>query len=308
MAVLEVDGLRKTFVRGFLRRRTEALRGISFAVEKGEIFGFLGPNGAGKTTTIKILMGLIFPSAGTARLFGAPIGDRRAKERVGYLPENPYFYDYLDVVELLDMVGRLHGLDRALRRRRAEELIEEVGLKDAAKRPLRSYSKGMLQRAGLAQALIGDPELIVLDEPMSGLDPLGRKEVRDLIVRLRERGKTVFFSTHILSDATLLCDRVGIVVRGELRDTGPLGELLSPQLEAVEVLWRAPDELAARLQSTAGTHTTGSEGRLSRLPDLESANALARDVIAGGGEILQLVQHRQGLEELFVAEAKRPSA
>ncbi|HWB77881.1 MAG TPA: ABC transporter ATP-binding protein [Nannocystaceae bacterium] len=308
MAVLEVDSLRKTFVRGLLRRRTEALRGVSFAVEKGEIFGFLGPNGAGKTTTIKILMGLIFPSGGTAKVFGAEVGDRRAKERVGYLPENPYFYDYLNLRELLDMVGRLHGLDRSTRRRRADALIEEVGLADAARRPLRSYSKGMLQRAGLAQALIGEPELVVLDEPMSGLDPIGRKEVRDLMLRLRERGTTVFFSTHILSDATLLCDRVAIVVGGELRDTGPLGQLLSPGVERVEVLWTAPDELAEKLQSGPGTHSTNSEGRLSHVPDLAAANELAAAVIRGGGEVHSLVPHRQGLEELFVAEAKRPSA
>jgi ABC-2 type transport system ATP-binding protein len=295
-------------VRGLLRRRTEALRGISFSVERGEIFGFLGPNGAGKTTTIKILMGLIFPSGGSAKVFGAPVGDRGAKQRIGYLPENPYFYDYLDVRELLDMVGRLHGLPRVVRRRRTGELLEEVGLADAGKRPLRSYSKGMLQRAGLAQALIGDPELVVLDEPMSGLDPIGRKEVRDLIVRLRERGKTVFFSTHILSDATLLCDRVGIVVGGELRDTGPLGELLRPGIDAVEVLWSAPDELATRVQARAGTHVTNSEGRLSRLADLTQANALAAEVLAGGGEIVHFVPQRQGLEDLFVAEAKAPAS
>jgi ABC-2 type transport system ATP-binding protein len=304
MAVLEIEALRKTFVRGLLRRRTEALRGISFTVERGEIFGFLGPNGAGKTTTIKILMGLIFPSGGTARVFGAPIGDRRAKQRIGFLPENPYFYDYLDVRELLDMVGRLHGLARAERRRRTDALLDEVGLRDAAKRPLRSFSKGMMQRAGLAQALIGDPELVVLDEPMSGLDPIGRKEVRDLILRLRARGKTVFFSTHILADATLLCDRVGIMVGGELRDTGPLGELLRPGIDAVEVLWHGSDELATRVQARPGTHVTNSEGRLSRVDDLAAANALVAEVIAGGGEILQLVPQRQGLEELFVAEAQ----
>lgn len=304
MAVLEVEDLRKTFFRGLLRRRTDALRGVGFSVERGEIFGFLGPNGAGKTTTIKILMGLIFPTAGSARVLGAPVGDRRAKQRVGYLPENPYFYDYLDARELLDMVGRLHGLPSAERRRRCEALIAKVGLEHAASRPLRSYSKGMLQRVGLAQALIGDPDVVVLDEPMSGLDPIGRKEVRDIIVELRERGKTVFFSTHILSDATMLCDRVAIVVRGELRDTGPLGKLLSPKVSGVEVVWDGDDALAARVGEGPGAHTRTSEGRVARLDDLDQANAVVAAIVGGGGRILQLTPHRQGLEELFVHEAR----
>jgi ABC-2 type transport system ATP-binding protein len=302
--VVEVDGLRKTFVRGLLRRKTEALRGVTFHVEQGEIFGFLGPNGAGKTTTIKVLMGLIFADAGAAKLLGAPAGAREAKQRVGYLPENPYFYDYLSVTELLDMIGRLHGLSRAERRRRTDELIVTVGLSASAKRPLRSFSKGMLQRAGLAQALIGDPELVVLDEPMSGLDPIGRKEVRDIIVSLRERGKTVFFSTHILSDATLLCDRVAIVVGGEIRDTGPLGALLDPKIDAVEVLWDGDDALAAAVASAAeGTHARTSEGRVARTADLAQANAAVAAIVAGGGRILHVVPHREGLEEHFVSRA-----
>ncbi|MFO0632388.1 MAG: ABC transporter ATP-binding protein [Nannocystaceae bacterium] len=306
MSVLSVEALRKTFVRGLARRRTEALRGVSFAVEPGEIFGFLGPNGAGKTTTIKILMGLIFASSGTARLFGTEVGRREAKQRLGYLPENPYFYDYLTVLELLDMVGRLHGLPAAIRRQRAHALVEEVGLGHAASRPLRSYSKGMLQRAGLAQALIGDPELVVLDEPMSGLDPIGRKEVRDIIVSLRRRGKTVFFSTHILSDATLLCDRVAILVRGELRDTGPLGQLLSPAIDGVEVLYTADDALGDRIAAGPGQHERTSEGRVARVADLAAANAVAKAVLEGGGTLLSLAPHRQSLEELFVQEAAAP--
>jgi ABC-2 type transport system ATP-binding protein len=304
VSVLEVEALEKTFTRGFLRRRTTALRGISFAVEEGEVFGFLGPNGAGKTTTIKILMGLLFPSGGHAKVLGAPVGDRRAKQRVGYLPENPYFYDYLSLIELLDMVGRLHGLDAATRRRRAADLAERVGLANEARRRLRSYSKGMLQRAGLAQALMGDPDVVVLDEPMGGLDPIGRKEVRDLMLELRDRGKTVFFSTHILSDATLLCDRVGIIVRGTLRDVGPLGELLSPRVHSVDVLWEAPEGAATeRLLAFDGDHSHTSEGRVlcSRDPDLTDRFLAA--VIEQGGRVLQVTPHRQTLEELFVSEA-----
>jgi ABC-2 type transport system ATP-binding protein len=308
MSVLQVRDLTKVFVRGFLRRKTRALHGIGFEVQPGEIFGFLGPNGAGKTTTIKILMGLIFPTSGVATVLGAPAGERKAKARVGYLPENPYFYDYLSVAELLDMVGRIHGLPRALRVRRAAELIERVGLAHAEKRPLRSFSKGMLQRAGLAQALMGDPEVVVLDEPMSGLDPLGRKEVRDLIFELRDRGKTVFFSTHILSDATMLCDRVGIIVRGRLRDVGPLGELLSPKIQGVEIVWRAPKDARDGLREAAakvdGDHETTSEGEVLRTTDPEVADAFVTSVVQAGGTIVQLHRHRQSLEELFVHEAR----
>ena len=308
MAVLHVSDLRKTFTRGFLRRRTEALRGITLSVERGEIFGFLGPNGAGKTTTIKILMGLLFASSGRAELLGAPAGDPAAKARVGYLPENPYFYDYLSVRELLDMVGRLHGLDRGTRRSRTSTLVERVGLGHAADRPLRSYSKGMLQRAGLAQALMGQPELVVLDEPMSGLDPVGRKEVRDLIFELREQGTTVFFCTHILADATALCDRVGILVQGQLRDVGSLGELLSPRLDGVEIVWQAPESACAELRTFEGRHREASEGNVLHVDDLAASHAFVQQLLAADGRLLQLQPHRQSLESLFVSEAQRGRA
>ncbi len=306
MAVLEVSALEKTFVRGFLRRRTDAVRGISLKVEAGEIFGFLGPNGAGKTTTIKMLMGLIFPTKGTATVLGQPAGDRRAKMRVGYLPENPYFYDYLSVGELLDMVGRLYGLDGTERARRSKRLISRVGLDHAGSRPLRAYSKGMMQRAGLAQALMGDPDLVVLDEPMSGLDPLGRKEVRDLILSLKAEGKTVFFCTHILADATRLCDRVGIVVKGRLRDVGPLGRLLDPRVESVDVVWEHDDEDARKkLGAHEGEHLATSEGNVLTVPSREAADHFLAAVIGAGGRIRQVVPHRQGLEDLFVSEAAK---
>ncbi len=310
VAVLHVSDLRKTFTRGMLRRRTEALRGITLSVERGEIFGFLGPNGAGKTTTIKILMGLIFASSGRAELLGAPAGDRAAKARVGYLPENPYFYDYLSVRELLDMVGRLHGLPGRTRKSRSDALIERVGLGHAADRPLRSYSKGMLQRAGLAQALVGEPELVVLDEPMSGLDPIGRKDVRDLIFELRDKGTTVFFCTHILADAAALCDRVGILVQGRLRDVGSLGELLSPRLNGVEIVWEAPAAACDELRGFTGRHREASEGNVLHVEDMDQADAFVRAVLAADGRLLALQPHRQSLESLFVSEAQRdePSA
>ncbi|HEX9101594.1 MAG TPA: ABC transporter ATP-binding protein, partial [Polyangia bacterium] len=197
-AIVEAEHLQKTFALGFFRKRVRAVDDVSFTVEKNEIFGFLGPNGAGKTTTLKMLMGLIFPTRGQARIFGRPITERAVKQRLGFLPENPYFYDYLSGAELLDLMGHLFGLPRAERRRRARTLLERVGLGRAGDLALRKYSKGMLQRLGIAQALINDPALVVLDEPMTGLDPIGRKEIRDLIVSLKSEGKTVFFSTHIL--------------------------------------------------------------------------------------------------------------
>jgi ABC-2 type transport system ATP-binding protein len=309
VAVVQVEALRKVFVRGIRRRRTTAVDGISFSVEPGEVFGFLGPNGAGKTTTMKVLMGLIHPTSGSARLFGAPAGDRVARARLGYLPENPYFYDYLTGTELLHMVGRIYGLDRSERRRRAGTLLERLGLAAAAGRPLRSYSKGMLQRAGLAQALMGDPELVVLDEPMSGLDPIGRKDVRDLIVDLRDRGKTVFFCTHILADADLLCDRVGILVGGRLQDVGPLGELLSPEVLAVDVLWTCDrPEPRERLRAAAERHATTSEGELSTCASPAAADALLAAILAAGGRIVSVTPQRQTLEQVFVEDARAADA
>ncbi len=303
--MLEVENLQKVFLRGFLRRRTVAVDGITFRVEPGEVFGFLGPNGAGKTTTMKMLMGLIHPTAGSARLLGAGIGDLAAKRRIGYLPENPYFYDYLSADEFLAMVGRIYGLPAALRRKRADELLERLGLSMARTRAMRSYSKGMLQRVGLAQALMGDPDLVVLDEPMSGLDPIGRREVRELIEGLRKAGKTVFFSTHILADAELLCDRVAIIVKGKLRDVGPLGSLLSRKVHRFEVLWSGPERLREQLrgQFSAGRHATSSEGELFHAEVQDQVDGFVAAMLAGQGHLLQVSTQRETLEELFVRDA-----
>jgi ABC-2 type transport system ATP-binding protein len=234
-AVIEVKDLRKTYLTPFARRKVEALRGVTFSVERGQIFGFVGPNGAGKTTTIRTLMGLIRPTGGTASLLGHQIPSRAARTKVGFLPEAPYFYDYLTVPELLDLAGRLFGVPHAERVKRADRLIERVGLGKARTQSLKKFSKGMLQRAGLAQALMNDPELVVLDEPMSGLDPIGRKEVRDLILELRDQGKTVFFSTHILSDVEAITDRVAIVARGQLQAHGTPSELVAKTILGVEI-------------------------------------------------------------------------
>jgi ABC-2 type transport system ATP-binding protein len=284
-AVVQAEHLAKTFAFGFFRKQVRAVADISFTVEKNEIFGFLGPNGAGKTTTLKMLMGLIFPSSGSASLFGCPVGDRQAKQRLGFLPENPYFYDYLSGEELLDLMGRLFGLDRHERRRRARALLDRVGLGRAQGRALRKYSKGMLQRLGIAQALVNDPELVVLDEPMSGLDPIGRKEIRDLIVDLKREGKTVLFSTHILSDVELICDRVAMVVGGRMRDVGPLLQLLSPRLLHTElVLARDGATEAVRLA-----------------PDAD-VDAAVRQAIAAGKHIVSITPRTESLEDYFVRE------
>ncbi|MDH5725123.1 MAG: ABC transporter ATP-binding protein, partial [Nitrospira sp.] len=224
--IITVHHLSKIFKVGFWGRRVTAVDELSLDVQRGEIYGFLGPNGAGKTTTIKMLMGLIYPSQGTAHLFGQPVGDRAAKAKVGFLPESPYFYDYLTSREFLRFYGHLFGLLGSMLEKRIDELLELVGMVHARDLQLRKFSKGMLQRVGIAQALINDPELVILDEPMSGLDPIGRKEVRDLIVRLKESGKTVMFSSHILHDAELLCDRVAMIMKGKLVACGLVSELI----------------------------------------------------------------------------------
>jgi len=287
--VVVADKLEKTFALGFLRKKVRAVHEVSFEVHRNEIFGFLGPNGAGKTTTIKMLAGLIFPTGGAASMFGERVPSVAAKRRLGFLPENPYFYDYLTGEELLDLMGRLFGLHRAERRKRARALLERVGLgrAGALSLPLRKYSKGMLQRLGLAQALVNDPELVILDEPMSGLDPIGRKEIRDLIRELRTEGKTVLFSTHILSDVELICDRVAIVVGGRLRDCGPLDKLLSPRLLHTEVVL-AQD----------GTQALTKLG-----PDVD-VDAAIRDALAAGKHVVSITPRRESLEDLFVREVE----
>src|SRR6266567_6418249 len=226
MPAIEILRLEKIYSVGFWRKRPKrALHPLDLAVEEGEIFGFLGPNGAGKTTTLKMLMGLVFPTSGTGRILGMALDDPRMKAQIGFLPEQPYFYDYLTARELLRYYGQLSGVDAKQLSSKAETILERVGLRDAANVQLRKFSKGMLQRVGIAQAILHDPKVVFLDEPMSWLDPMGRREVRNLIEELKSEGKTVFFSTHILSDAEALCDRVAIIHLGELRRVGAIAEL-----------------------------------------------------------------------------------
>jgi len=237
--ILAVRGLAKTFYVGFFRKKVEAVRGIDFEVRSGEIFGLLGPNGAGKTTTIKMLLGLISPMAGTIELLGSASRGPATMRRIGYLPENPYVYQYLKPLEFLDLCGLLCSMSREDRRDKGRAMIERVGLADAVDRPIGKFSKGMMQRIGLAQALLHEPELLVLDEPMSGLDPLGRREVRELIAEQRESGRTILLTTHILSDVEALCDRVAILRRGKVSHLGRLEELLTPGIETLEELFLA---------------------------------------------------------------------
>lgn len=302
--VIELTQLTKDYETGFLRKkRVRALDHLSLEVRRGEIFGFLGPNGAGKTTTLKLLMRLIYPTSGTARILGRPIDDVETHSRIGYLPENPYFYDYLTGRELLDYTAALFGMPRDVTANRGRELLALVGLDSSrANRQLRKYSKGMLQRIGIAQALVNDPEVVFLDEPMSGLDPIGRREVRDLLLSLREQGKTVFFSSHILSDVEALCDRAAILSRGKLHRSGTVQELTGSGDSAFEVVAVGinPSALGrfsaiASLQSATAT-PNGVHLVLSDDRGVDDALALIREC---AGSLVSVNPRRVSLEDLF---------
>jgi len=298
--ILRTEGLTKVFDVGFFkRRRVAAVDDLTLTVEEGEIFGFVGPNGAGKTTTIKMLMGLIHPTRGKAFIFDAPIPSEASKARIGYLPEHPAWHEFLTGAEAMTFFATLAGVPSAEQRHRCDELLGLVGLTDAADRQIRKYSKGMQQRLGIAQALVGDPAFVVLDEPMSGLDPIGRKEVRDLILELKRRGKTVFFSTHILPDVETLCDRVGVILHGRLRDVGRLGELLSPATRSVELTAVVPP--SAR-QGVARGKLLRQEGERMTLSfdDEAGADAALKALLAAGGKLIACTQHRETLEDFFM--------
>ncbi|MBZ5533004.1 MAG: ABC transporter ATP-binding protein [Acidobacteriia bacterium] len=259
MHAIEIQGLSKNYAVGFWKKQLRpALKSLSLTVASGETFGFLGPNGAGKTTTLKLLMGIIFPSSGSATILGKSFRDPEIKKKTGFLPEQPYFYDYLSAPELLDYYARLSGVSQTVRKQRISSLLERVGLGDVGSKQLRKFSKGMLQRVGIAQAIVHDPEVIFLDEPMSGLDPLGRHEVRELIQGLKDQGKTIFFSTHILSDAEALCDRVAVIHKGELRGVGVVNDLRSSAGGKSEVIWEGTAALPAVAGLLAESHVAGN--------------------------------------------------
>ena len=305
--VLRAEGLAKTFHLGFLRKRVEAVREATFDVRRGEIFGYLGPNGSGKTTTLKMLMGLVFPTRGRAEVLGRPVPNREAKRKLGYLPESPYFYEYLAPEEFLDLVGALFDVPRRVRRERAAKLITRVGLDTARGRPLRKFSKGMLQRVGIAQALMGDPELVVLDEPMTGLDPLGRKEIRDLMLELKHEGRTVMYSTHILPDVEMTCDRVAMIFAGRIRSVGPLAELLTARLLSTEVCLRHGVGHIPELPEGGKVRQT-PDGMLVDLPEGADVDAFLKAALGSGSNILSVTPRRESLEDLFVRQASDKGA
>lgn len=299
MPAIEILGLEKTYMVGFWRKRPKrALFPLHLSVEEGEIFGFLGPNGAGKTTTLKMLMGIVFPSGGTAHILGREWNDPEVKAQIGFLPEQPYFYDYLTAHELLDYYGQLSGVPAKDRKRRIDEVLSRVGLTDVKGIQLRKFSKGMLQRAGIAQAILHNPKLLFFDEPMSGLDPLGRREVRDLMEELKHEGKTVFFSTHILSDAEALCDRVAIIHKGELRGVGAVEELTSAVQGKVELVWQGTHIPASMKALGAECHITGDtvRGVISETQQDAAIDAMRREHI----RLIAIIPLRTSLETYFV--------
>ena len=307
--IIEISNLTKDYEKGFLKKRKiRALDDLSLSVESGQIFGFLGGNGAGKTTTIKLLMGLIFPTSGSAKILGKSISDIRMHSKIGYCPENPYFYDYLKAGELMNYFGELFGLDSDQRKKKTEELLSRVGLeKRDWNRQLRKFSKGMLQRVGIAQSLINDPEVVFYDEPMSGLDPVGRREIRELITELRENGTTVFMSSHILSDIEALCDNVAILRAGRLVATGSLSQLLAEgsEKQAFEVVIRGTvgEGLRTKLESLEGAaisdKPSGATIRVAAEKEVERVLKLVRETDCN---LVSVQAEKQTLEELFVKE------
>jgi ABC-2 type transport system ATP-binding protein len=298
-AAIEIENLTKDYPYGFLHlKKKRSLEGLTMEVEGGEVFGFLGPNGAGKSTTIKLLVGLIFPDEGSARILGKPITDIEMHRDIGYMPEQPYFYDYLTAAEVLDYFARFHDLTAADRSERVARMLKKVGLETARKIQLRKYSKGMLQRVGLAQAILHDPKVVILDEPMSGLDPIGRREVRDIILELRREGRTVLFSTHILSDAEMLCDRVGVIVGGKLRGVGAPGELVGMKAQGMEILFELAASGANATAVVAKATKTGDRYRL-QVPE-EDLYAAVEQLRGVGAKILSVAQIKASLEEYFM--------
>jgi ABC-2 type transport system ATP-binding protein len=304
MPAIEADALTKDYYVGFWRPKPyRALDGLSMTVEEGEVFGFLGPNGAGKSTTLKLLMGLIFPTSGRAQILGKPLGDLAARKRYGFLPENPAFYDYLTAEELLSYFASLYGLRGPERTRRVSDTLDEVGLGAERRLKLRSYSKGMIQRVGVAQAVLNRPDVVFLDEPMSGLDPLGRRDLRQLMLRLRDRGCTVFFSSHILSDAEAMCSRVGIVAQGRLIAQGRLTDIVAFELRGWElVIANVPPALLDSLAGRTVSVTALAADRFTlELSPAEPPERMIQDLTAHGVHVVSLNPIRTTLEDYFVS-------
>ena len=306
MIPLQVHALTKIYRPAWSRKQFVAVDRLNLEVRKGEIFGFLGHNGSGKTTTIKMILGLVRPTAGRALILGRDFREIDVKRSVGYLPESPYFYDYLTAEEFLKFYGRLFNMGGSELACKIDSLLEQVSLRDARSVQLRKFSKGMLQRVGIAQALINDPLLVILDEPMSGLDPIGRRDVRDIILRLREQGKTVFFSSHILPDVEMICDRVGILAKGELKAIGPVSDLIGSENEndhrveiqvagATEGLWEKANRLGGAVNEQGGV-------TLITMANQRSAEELLGYIQSDKGRLVSFVPHKRSLEDVFLDE------
>jgi len=306
-SAIRTEELTKDYAVGFWRKRPyRALDRLSIDVAPGEVFGFLGPNGAGKTTTLKLLMQLIFPTSGAAEILGRPVGDVSVRRRLGYLPENPYFYDYLTAEELLGYFASLFGYRGPERHRRVSALLDQVGLGAERRMQLRKFSKGMLQRVGIAQALVNDPEVVFFDEPMSGLDPIGRREVRALVLRLRDQGTTLFFSSHILADAEALCSRVAIVAGGRLTSTGRLSDLMAFETRGWElVVADLRTEVIDRLGGLVRRRQEIAPGRYALELTLDrSPDAVLADLVATGARLVSINPVRDTLEDVFMRQVR----
>lgn len=298
---IKIEGLTKEYLNKTTGKMVRAVDELYLEVYKGEIFGFLGPNGAGKTTTIKMLLGLTFPTKGDAWILGKPIGDVSVKRLIAYLPESPYFYEYLTGRQVLDFYARLFGIPAAERKKKVDALLDMVGLSRDGDKTLRNYSKGMLQRIGVAQALINDPELLFLDEPTSGLDPMARIEIRDLIIRLKQQGKTVFLSSHQLLEVELICDRVSILNRGKLLKAGKLDELLPSGRVEIVAENVSDDGVIAKIRDAGGV-VQRQDGRIVvQQPDDASVNRVLDIIRSANGVIRSIIPQRRTLEELFVS-------
>lgn len=300
MKALEIKNLKKSFQSNFLIKQFHILKNINLSVEKGDIYGFLGPNGAGKTTTIKCILGIIFPDAGEINLLGKPSNSIESKSKLGFLPEHPYFYDYLTPVELLTFTGQLFAIPKDRLKERTLQLIELVGMKGKENIKLKKFSKGMIQRIGLAQSLIHDPELLILDEPFSGLDPIGRKELRDIILSLKDNGKTIFFSSHILQDMELIVDKVGIILEGETRKEGKLSELISRSVHNYEIVFTGMEEQAMKENNL--DCIPRDKNFILRAETNEETNRLIGIINRGNGKILSVTPAKMTLEDIFLKE------
>ncbi len=308
-AAVEIEGLVKDFRPGLGLRAKRVLHDVTLRVEQGELFGFVGPNGSGKTTTLKVLLGLIRATAGRARVLGSDVTETACRREVGFLPEAPYFYDYLSGREFLRFYARVCGVATARREERIDTLLAMVGLEHAGLARLRTYSKGMLQRVGIAQALVHEPKVVFLDEPMSGLDPIGRKEIRDLILRLKGEGKTVFMNTHILSDVEMLCDRVAVIVKGRIRYEGCPHEFSTggePQSDIV--LAGVPPALLETFEPLTTAPIRGQGTRIEIRVPAKQVDALLQKALAAGAQVLSVQAHRTSLESIFLSAVEREEA